>query len=263
MQNITFAVTTPIYFIIYLLTSRASGTKPVREELFVNNGDTEFLPHRTFMSYIAPAFLMSLPSPSVLSAGAHYTWLTIWQFFPAAHAFYHFEHWFAYNLWSCAALPGHVLGGTARRDLANAQKFILYVCFVPRAIAAAIALMPASVAPAALRPFFEQVTLGSVFVPYWPWDSPLGGDPASPAGKADLAKLFLQWDVLCGGAAILVWAVFVYLVSMPGKGFLRDVVPKVVTYGVAGGPIAVATLLMMERDVAVLGPDDGTLRKKY
>lgn len=253
MQNITFTITTPIYLIIYLLTSSASNSSPTSKDLFVNNGVTAFLPHRTFLSFILPAFLTSLPSPSVLSPDAHYTWLTIWQLFPAAHAFYHF---------ASIALPGHILRSRARTDLINAQCFILWVCFVPRIIAAVLALTPAALAPVSLRPFFEQVTLGSLFVPYWPWNSLLGGDPASPAGKPELAKLFLQWDVLCGGLAILVWAIFVYLVALPDKSLVRDVLPKVLTYGVAGGPVAVATLLMMERDVAVLGPDNKKRVKK-
>lgn len=200
--------------------------------------------HRTFLSFVVPAFFMSLPSPTILSPGAHYTWITIWQLFPAAHAFCHFQHWFWNNLFAYIALHGHILGSRARTDLINAQRFILWVYFVLRAIAA--------LTPVPLRPFFEQVTLDSVFVPCWPWNPPLGGDPASPAGKPELAKLFLQWDVLCSGLAVLVWATFVYLVALPERGLVRDVLPKVLNYGVAGCPVAVATLLMMERDVAIL-----------
>lgn len=145
-----------------------------------------------FLSFIVPAFFMSLPSPSILSPGAHYTWITIWQLLPAAHAFCHFQHWFWNNLFAYIALHGHILGSRARTDLINAQRFILWVCFVPRAIATALALTPAALAPVPLRPFFKQTTLGSVFVPCWPWNSPLGGDPASAGGKPELAKLFLQ-----------------------------------------------------------------------
>ncbi|KAG6354046.1 hypothetical protein INS49_005017 [Diaporthe citri] len=256
IQNITFTVTTPIYFIIYLLTSPAARSNPTPDDLAVNYGDTELLPHRTALSFIIPAALMSLPSPSVLSAGAHYTWLSIWQIFPVAHTFYHFLHWFGYGLLVQVALPGDILESKRKdRDaLIRAQRFALYLCSIPRALAMAVALTPAALAPEALRPVFEQVTLGSLLVPYWPWNSPVGGDPASPAGKAELAKLFLQWDVACGGLAILAWASFVYLVAVPNKGLLRDVVPKVLTYGLVGGPVAAATVLVMERDTAVLGP---------
>lgn len=79
---------------------------------------------------------------------------------------------------------------------------------------------------------------------------PPAGDPASPAGKPELVLLFLQWDVCYGGLAILAWAAFVYVVAVPERGFLRGVVPKVLAYGVAGGPVAVATMLIMERDAA-------------
>lgn len=257
MQNITFTVTTPIYFIIYLLTSPAARSNPTPDDLAVNYGDTELLPHRTALSFIIPAVLMSLPSPSVLSAGAHYTWLSIWQLFPAAHTFYHFLHWFGYGLLIETALPGHILDSKMkdRNDLINAQRFALCLCLIPRMTAMAVAVTPADhLASEVLRPVFEQVTLGSLLVPYWPWNSPAAGDPASADGKAELVKLFLQWDVICGGLAILVWASFVYLVTVPNKGLLLNVVPKVLIYGVLGGPVAVATMLVMERDTAVLGP---------
>lgn len=251
IQNITFTVTTPIYFIIHLLTSPASSSSPKPDDLLVKPGDSELLPHRTALSFMLPAVLMSLPSPAVLSAGAHYTWLSIWQIFPITHTVYHFLQ----RLLVRAGPPADLKAtpAQARALVARAHRFALYLCIIPRTIALAIALTPASLAPEALRPVFEQVTLESLLVPYWPWNSPAAGDPTSCAGKLELTKLFLQWDVACGGLAILAWAGFVYLVAQPSKGILRDVVPKVLTYGVVGGPVAVATVLVMERDAAVLG----------
>ncbi|KAL1882920.1 hypothetical protein Daus18300_000558 [Diaporthe australafricana] len=243
LQNISFTVTTPIYFIIHLLTSPVSASNPTLADLAINSGDSGALPLGTTLSFIAPAILMNLPAPSLLPAGAHYTWQAIWQIFPVTHTILHY------------ILPGPTgdLPAAASRGLVRrAQRFILYLCFVPRAAALAIALTPAYLAPETLRPLFEQLTLGSLLVPYWPWNSPMAGDPASLAGKPELVELFLQWDVYCGGLAILAWAAFVYVVAVPEKGFLRGVVPKVLTYGVAGGPVAVATILLMERDAAVL-----------
>lgn len=241
IQNITFTITTPIYFIIDLLTSPASSSNPTPSDLLVSSGDAEFLPHRTALSFITPAVLTSLPSPSILSAGGHYTWLSIWQVFPITHTIYHF-------------LPR--LGGSKSNDrymLIRAQRFALSLCFIPRTIAMAVALAPADLAPEMLKPVFEQVTLESLLVPYWPWNSPMSGGPTSADGKAELAKLFLQWDVACGGLAILAWASYVYLVAQPNKGLLLNVLPKILTYGLVGGPVAAATILVMERDAAVLG----------
>lgn len=253
MQNITFTVTTPIYFIIHLLTSPASSSNATPDDILVNPDDSKLLPPRTALSFILPATLMSLPSPAALSARAHYTWLSIWQIFPITHTYYHFLGRLARRLLGEAAPPvdpvvTHVMG---RAFVGRAYRFIHYLCIIPRTLAMAVALTPAALAPEALRPVFEQVTLGSLLVPYWPWNSPAAGDPASCAGKAELAKLFLQWDVACGGLAILAWASFVYLVTVP-KVFLRNVVPEVLTYGVFGGPVAVAALLVMERDGWVL-----------
>lgn len=254
MQNITFTVTTPIYFIIHLLTSPASSGNATPDDILVNPDDAKLLAPLTGFSFILPAAEMSLPSPAVLSAGAHYTWLSIWQVFPVTHTFYHLLGRVAHGVLGGAAplvddpMDKHVLG---RAFVGRAYRFIHHLCIIPRTLAMAVALTPAAVAPEALRPVFEQVTLTSLLVPYWPWNSPAAGDPASCAGKAELAILFLQWDVACGGLAILAWASFVYLVTVP-KVFLRNVVPEVLTYGVFGGPVAVAALLVMERDGWVL-----------
>lgn len=196
--------------------------------------------------------LMALPSPSVLSAGAHYAWLAIWQLFPIVDTLY---HWLGYELFSHITPLGDKSNNSpavARGLVVRAQRFILYLCFIPRTIAMTAALTPAALVPQVLRPVFEQLTLGSLFVPYWPWNSPSASDPASPAGKPELAQLFLQWDVLCGGLAILTWAGFAYLAALPDKGLLRNVLPKVLLYGAVGGPVAVATMLVVERDAAVL-----------
>ncbi|KAI3391248.1 hypothetical protein diail_7673, partial [Diaporthe ilicicola] len=248
LQNITFTITVPIYFIIHLLSSPTSSSNPTPDDLAVDSGDSGLLPLRTALSFILPATLMNLPSPSVLSAKAHYTWQAIWQIFPIAHTVYDFIPWSGSpNQRNVSAAESHAL-------VARAQNFILYLCFIPRTAAILIALTPASLAPGVMGPaLLDQLTLESLFVPYWPWNSPAAGDPASPAGKPELVKLFLQWDVYCGGLAILAWATYAYLAALPNRNFVRDVVPKALAYGVLGGPVAVATTLLMERDAAVVG----------
>lgn len=248
MQNITIAITSPIYFLIHLLTSPTSSSNPTPEELAVDPSDSDPLLHHTVLSFIVPTVLMSLPSPSILPADAHYKCLVLWQVFPITDTIFH------YIMKLFLSDPTESASGDKARTLVTStQRTILYLCVVPRMIAAAAALTPTTLAPEALRPIVEQLTLGAVFVPYWPWDSPMAGDPTSAVGKPELAKLFLQWDVGTAGIAMLVWAVFVYLAAVPGKRLLRDVVPKVLTYGVVGGPVAAATVLVMERDAAVMG----------
>lgn len=242
----TIAVTAPIYFLTHLLTSPASSNNPTPDDLAINPSDSALLPHRTVLSFIIPAVLMSLPSPSVLSAAAHYTWLAMWQVFPIIDTIYYYI--------TQLVVPSQRTSddAAARALVSRAHRFILYLCFVPHILSMAVALTPAALVPEALRPLFEQLTPASLFVPYWPWNSPTTSDPASPVGKPELAKLFLQWDVNSAGLAILVWAVFVYLSAVPDRRRLLGVVPKVLAYGVAGGPVAAATALVMERDAAVL-----------
>ncbi|POS70950.1 hypothetical protein DHEL01_v210657 [Diaporthe helianthi] len=90
MQHITVAVTAPVYFLIHLLTSPASSGSPTPEDLTVNPSDSTLLLHHTVLSFVVPTVLMSLPSPSVLPAGAHYMWLAMWQVFPITDTIYHY-----------------------------------------------------------------------------------------------------------------------------------------------------------------------------
>lgn len=170
----------------------------------------------------------------------------MWQVFPITDTIYHYI--------THLALPSQRASddAAARALVARAHRFILYLCFVPCTLALTVALTPAAVVPEVLRPLFEQLTPASLLVPYWPWNSPTTGNPASPVGKPELAKLFLQWDVNSAGLGILVWAVYVYLSASPDRRRLLGVVPKVLVYGVVGGPVAAATSLVMDRDAAVL-----------
>ena len=252
MQNITIAVTAPIYFIIHLLTSPASSSNPTADDIFVDPVDAAVLFISTYLTFIMPAVSMGMPPGLFFSTGVHYTYIAIWQVFPITHTITYYLLRRLSPQTHNQHVPDEARAIIAHLKVARIQRFILCLCFIPRTIAMAIAVTPASLAPQVWKPLFDQVTLESLLVPLWPWNSPAAGDPTSPAGKPELAKLFLQWDMSCAGFGILAWAVFVYLVSLPHKDFLRNVWPTVLTYGVFGGPVAVATLLVMERDGFVL-----------
>lgn len=256
LQNISYTITVPIYLLTHLLTSPINTTNVDVEMVSVDTSDSAILPISTTLSFVIPAIMMSLRAPAFVSASNHYTWQAMWQIFPITQGVYHVV--------LRSILPGpRSSSKSIRAHLVGVYRYILFLCFVPQVLLLTVAVIPADIAPEVLRPVFEQVDLVSAFVPYWPWNSPVTRELAGVAagvasttttvvtadGKAELVRLFLQWDVYCGGVAILAWAVLNYSVVRPKNSVL---LPKVVFWTLLGGPVGAAAMLLLERDQAGL-----------
>ncbi|KAK7743270.1 hypothetical protein SLS53_004355 [Cytospora paraplurivora] len=254
LQNISYAITVPIYLLTHLLTSPIASIKVNTEIISVDTSDSAILPISTTLSFVIPSIMMSLRAPVFVSASTHYTWQAVWQIFPITQAVYH--------VILKSLLPGPSSSSKSiRAHLGGVYRYILFLSFVPQVLLLTVAVIPAGIVPEVLRPVFEQVDLVSAFVPYWPWNSPITKELAGAAagvdstsvvtadGKAELVKLFLQWDVYCGGVAILVWAVFNYSAVKSENSVL---LPKVVFWTLLGGPVGAAAMLLLERDDAGL-----------
>lgn len=263
-QNITFTISAPIYLIIHLLTSPVATANVSIDHISVDTSDSSNLPLSTTLSFVIPSILMYLPVPEQVSASMHYTWQAVWQVFPVTQSIYHYV--------LKAILPGPGPGSNSSTRLVGVYRYILFLSIVPQLLLLTIAVTPSDLVPEVLKPIFEEVDLTSAFVPYWPWNSPtadelagaaagLVGETVVPAaGKAELVKLFLQWDIYCGTLAIFGWAVFVYSVARRETGIFVGVLRKAVVWMVLGGPVAAAAMLLLERDFAVVGGFAG--RKK-
>lgn len=260
-QNITYAVTIPVYLIIHLLTSPISSPDPTTDAVSVDAQDLFLLPFSVSGAFVVPTIMMALPSPARVAPAAHYTWLALWQVFPAAQSVYH-------GLFRRATAPIHFRRDAAGEQMDDLYRLLAALSFVPHATLLAVAATPARlVVPHALaawlpmagfadKKIFEHISFARAFVPHWPWDSPrvtaaaLGARVVRVQGLTALVKMFLQWDLYVGGLAVLVWAVFVYAVARPeNKGWvLARVLPRVVVWTALGGPVGAATMLLWERD---------------
>lgn len=271
LQNITYAITVPLYLITHLFTSPLSTVDVSSQAISVDTSDSAILPVSTALSFVIPSVMMYLPAPAMVSASTHYTWQAIWQIFPITQGIYH------YSLKRMLRGPSSSSSSSVRAHLVGVYRFILFLCFVPQILLLTVAVIPATIVPEVLKPIFQQVGLLSAFAPYWPWNSPTANELAAAAGfwgrlaglasskgvaadgKADLVKLFLQWDGYCGGAAILIWAVRSYYgAARPEKSaksvksVFRSIMPKFALWMVLGGPVAAAAMLLWERDETVL-----------
>lgn len=254
-QNITYTVTAPLYLVVHLITSPISHAKPLPSALSVDADDLVTLPFVITSAFVVPTIMMSLPSPAFTSPSAHYGWNAMWQGFPVFQSIYHF-------FYKRIFVTPFRLKNVLPVKVTYIYGFALVLAVVSQSTLLALATTPAHLLPDTLleclpgvnRETLAQVDFARAFVPYWPWSSPkVDAESMSPAGEglAELVKLFLQWDIYCGGLAVLVWAIYAYCVALPGKGILSGVALKVVFWTVLGGPVGAATALLWERDTVL------------
>jgi hypothetical protein len=118
----------------------------------------------------------------------------------------------------------------------------------------AVALTPASAVPPAWAPFFTEVTFWDAIVPKWVSERPSVAQTVAAGLSSPLAPLsgfFIQYDINCGNLALVIWAAYQYRAALPSAS-LVGLVLKSLIWLVIGGPAAVATVLLWERDEAVL-----------
>ncbi|KAG4030298.1 hypothetical protein MFRU_012g00410 [Monilinia fructicola] len=282
-QNISYAVTVPLYLFIHLLTSPVAKPFPgtyANSVLLISSIDLKILPLSIILSYIVPSILMGLDAPSIVSGPTHQKLIAFWQPFPI---------WTIIIQWTLRSFfqfigsrltskdtkqPPEPLGASYLSNAKHVYRFLLITCALTHLPVLLIALIPASaiidilpkLAPYASLNFFD------IYVPYFPF-------PLSQR-VADLASgshVFLQWDLTTGSTALLVWAILLYRnatteksivdpkVSLPsyqirellaGEGnkagaLRRKLLVKIGVWTLVAGPIGAATALLWERDEIV------------
>lgn len=239
----------PLYLIVHLFTSPMSNKSPTLKDVSIDADDLATLPLVTAAAYVVPTIIMALPSPELISPYWHYSWSAIWQFFPVLQSISHFL---------VKRLIVRPLGIKSVK-IGNIYRLVLAIAVVSQSTLLILAITPPGSAldkvnyhPGITSEIFAQVDFSRAFIPYWPWNTPVVAKESIKAtgeGLAELVKLFLQWDIYCGGLSVLVWSIHVYLVTC--KTSLLSVVPKVAFWTVLGGPAGAAAVLLEERDIAL------------
>lgn len=282
-QNITYAITVPIYLFIHLLTSPVAKPFPgtyANSVLLISPLDLKILPLSIILTYIVPSFLMGLDAPSIVSGATHQQLIAFWQPFPI---------WTIIIQWILRSTfqfigskvfskdskqPLTPLGASYLSNVKHVYRFILMFCVLTHLPILLIALIPASaisdilpkLAPYASLNFFD------IYVPYFPF--PLSQQVSNLASGA---HTFLQWDLATGSTALLLWAILLYRnataeksivdpnTSLPpyqiremlaGEGnkvgaLRRKLLVKIGVWMLIAGPIGATTVLLWERDEIV------------
>lgn len=237
----TYTVCAPIYLIIHLLTSPLSSGSLAPEDLSLSAADVAALPIVATAAYVLPAVVAVLPSPALLAPAVHYSANAFWQVFPVLQSVYH----------AVATRLFFVPTTTTKKSRSGADpiyRLVLALAVVSQSTLLLYALAPSS-----------SLNLATAFIPHAPNHSPVvAADEIDAAGHglAELIKFFLQWDIYCGGSAVLVWALYQYRLVVAG---VASAVPKVALWTVLGGPVGAAAVLLWERDTVVR---DGGVAKK-
>jgi hypothetical protein len=258
LQNITFAVTIPIYLFIHLLTSPVASSFPGKyasSVLRVSPVDLAILPFSITLGYIAPSILMALPAPLVVSPNLHQQLIALWQPFPLWTTLIQWFLEFVYLLFSGesskpAASKADSLGASYLKAAKYPYLFVVVFCAITHLPVLAISALSPSFfenAPAEIIRL-SQSDLYGVYVPRAPiYGLKLGS-------LAEGIQHFLVWDLYIGLTSVLLWSILLYRNATSTTASwlsLPALVIKTLILTLVSGPMGAAAILLWERDAIV------------
>ncbi|RDW78441.1 hypothetical protein BP5796_06293 [Coleophoma crateriformis] len=216
LQNISFAVTIPLYLLLHLFTSPVAKPFPgthANSVLLVPTLDLAILPFSITLGYIIPTILMTLQFPDVVSTATHQKLIALWQPFPIWTMMIHLV------LRSCSLHISKMLtkeddgnrppapqGASYLNMAKHVYRFVLALCMITHLPALLLAALPASMLPASADKLAALASgrVSDVYIPYLPLLS--HKVDSFPTG----VLTFLQWDLCIGSTALLLWSLLLY-----------------------------------------------------
>jgi hypothetical protein len=267
VQTLSFTFITPLWLVLHLLTSPIAKLSPSSQvpasSVLVDLWQLAVLPLTVTFTFLTPTLGMILP-PSRTSALWHYGAIVVWQPFPLWHSI--FQSIFSFVARLADKAPASVDGAgrptTSPRAYTEQVKgiysFITVMAVVVQVSILQLLLAPSSVKTALVEasPGFEpytrpSVTLQSVFAPHDPFSPPTVDPNSLESGDlAPLAIHFLHYDTYVGGAAMLLWALYLYRNAIPKTSTL-GLTAKVAWCFLIGGFAGTISTLLSERDKIV------------
>jgi hypothetical protein len=259
VQNVSFAISTPLYLFIHLLTSPTS--KPytsahASSDLFLSTYDLAIIPISVSLGYVIPSLLMILPANAPIGSPMHQYIVAFWQAFPL---------WTVLIQWTLKLACTFILGKdtaakTEKSPQTTASKtylnyagrvytFVLTLCMVTHIPAVILSLLPPGIVPESILTlaYLARPSFTSTFIPPLPLGQPI-------QYMAEGVHIFLLWDMYIGSASGLLWAIVLYQNVSVGKQITASnvsLLAKLIIWTVLGGPVAAWTILMWERDEVV------------
>lgn len=258
-QNITFAVTVPIYLLIHLLTSPVAtlvGGKHSNSALLVSSVDLWILPLSTTIGYTIPSVLMVLP-PLLVSSNTHQRYIALWQPFPMWAGIVQWSVKGLYNLAASKSSEGDLRRPAPRgvSYLSNAKYVYIFalalsiITYIPVII---LTLLPSGTIQYSFE-ILSQLSRSNIYRVFVPHTPMFGHEFLS---LSEGVHNFLVWDLYIGCTAFMLWAVLLHrnatTESAIGGGMSwAKRIWKVLTWTLISGPMGAVTVLLWERDAVV------------
>jgi len=250
VQNITYALTVPIFLILCL--ARSTTTSPTERAITADIFEVISIPASLFMGFAIPAVMLALPAPAMQSFEAKQTWIAVWQGFPIWVAV--FQQ--IIKRYISIMLPTLEPPSTARKGKALQRVYIILVLFAGISHVVPMALIVTSSMFPGLLPanYAQAFTFSRVILPA----AMTSKTQMSSVGSG--ALLLLQYDEIIGSTAVLLWALLALLQACSHcqgtrpwfSGLWRLTLVTALT-----GPAGCAVSLISFRDGIVLEQSDG------
>ena len=240
IQLISFAVTTPLWLFLHLLTSPVAQSDASLSSLLISPADLNVIPLNIALTFLFPSLLMGFPSPQQTTPEFHQFFIALWQPFPIFTTIfqYLFRPAINYRLAEEAeyrkdqGIKSEPESVAYLNSSKNVYLFALIICTATHVFS--------------IYSLFLNNNFAQVFIPF------SISHPGQPVPNLIVGVInFLQLDVYIGLTAFLTWATYLYLsarsaVKAAGTNWGLGV--RVALWAVLAGPMGIVLVLLGARD---------------
>ncbi|RSL78474.1 hypothetical protein BHE90_010282 [Fusarium euwallaceae] len=246
-QGVTITIIAPIYLMLQLLLSPPT-LNPT--SILADPFDLALLPISTVISYVLPTIGLCLPLLNVLSPTAKFIAIALWQPFPLYQSVIQ-----AVSRFFCRSRRGrsnktvHINPRECRKALGRAYTFIATLTMGVHLMVVGIIFTSHT---SDLLPEVSGYHILALTSLTDPPTLALLDPPLSATSSREIVVSFLRWDVYCTCASMVIWASY-HLSIVRGSSSTTARGLKALLWGLIGGPIFPALMILWERDDIILG----------
>ncbi|UPK96286.1 hypothetical protein LCI18_007221 [Fusarium solani-melongenae] len=246
-QGVTITIIAPIYLMLQLLLSSPT-LEPT--SILADPFDLALLPVSTVISYVLPTIGLCLPLLKVLSQKARLIAVALWQPFPLYQTTIQtVSRLFCRSRRGRSNKTARISPKEYRKALDRAYTFIASLTMGVHLMVVGIIFTSHT---SDLIPEVSGYHILALTSLTSPPTLALLDPPLSVTSSREIVVSFLRWDVYCTCASMVIWASYqLSIVSGSSSVMARGL--KAALWGLVGGPIFPALMILWERDDIILG----------
>ncbi|RSL47092.1 hypothetical protein CEP54_013556 [Fusarium duplospermum] len=246
LQGVTITIIAPIYLMLQLLLSSPT-LKPT--SILADPLDLALLPVSTVISYVLPTIGLCLPLLNILPPTARLIAIALWQPFPLYQsAIQTISRFFCRSRHGRSNDTAYISPKECRKALGRAYTFIASLTMGVHLMVVGIIFTSHT---SDLIPEVSGYHILALTSLTNPPTLALLDPPLSVTSSREIVVSFLRWDVYCTCASMVIWASYqLSIVRGSSSATARGL--KTVLWGLIGGPIFPALMILWERDDVIL-----------